>query len=139
MAKKNKGGRPKIPFKPWPNWKKQILKLYSEGASDVEIRGLIIDNMDTACHFDLWERWLKEEQEFSETVKKGRELCEIWWQKNGRQNLTHKTFNATLWYMNMKNRFGWADKQENVITPGKDADGNKMKWTVEVVKAEDKE
>ena len=141
MEIKNKVGRPKIPFKPWPNWKKDILSLYSEGASDVEIRGLIIEKMEeqNSCTWDLWDRWLKEEPEFSETIKKGREFCEIWWQRTGRKELKNKDFSYTGWYMNMKNRFGWRDKQENVITPGEDSNGDKFKWSVEIVKAEDKE
>lgn len=107
------GGRPKEPFIPWDGWEEDIFNLYSEGASDVEIRGLIMDKMGRDTYsVDLWNRWLREEEMFSSTIKKGRELCEVWWQKNGRVNLKDRDFNPTLWYMNMKNRFGWADKKE---------------------------
>lgn len=115
-------GRPKEPFKPWDGWEEDIYSLYKEGASDVEIRCLIIDKMDgrDSCSHGLWERWIEEEEEFSKTIKKGRMFCEEWWQKNGRTNLENRDFNPTLWYMNMKNRFGWRDKNEITGADGKD-------------------
>jgi hypothetical protein len=33
---------------------------------------------------------------------------------------------------------GWSEKKDIGIVPGKDADGNAMKWTVEIVRPEDK-
>lgn len=40
----------------------------------------------------------------------GKALAEAWWLHQGRMHLSTKTpFNHVLWYMNMKNRFGWRD------------------------------
>lgn len=111
----NEGGRPKIGLEIlWEGWYNDILELYSEGASDVEIRALIYHKTKekTKASFGLWERWLEEEEEFFETIKQGRMLSESWWSKTGRKNLSNKDFSYTGWYMNMKNRFGWRDKQE---------------------------
>jgi hypothetical protein len=104
---KHKGGRPKKTLSDLPkNWKQIIVDLKKEGASDVEVR-VALDISD-----DLWKRMIEEIEEFSRTVKKGTDLCEAWWVKAGRTGIKDKTFNAVLWYMNMKNRFGWKDKSE---------------------------
>lgn len=95
----------------WDGWQKSVTDLYANGASDTEIKALIYYNKG---HFseDLWERWLNEEPEFSQTIKNGRLLSKAWWEISGRANLKDKDFSYTGWYMNMKNRFGWRDKTE---------------------------
>lgn len=111
----NEGGRPKIGLEIlWDNWQIDILEMYKVGSSDVEIRALIAEKTDDGikASYNLWDRWLEEEIEFCEIIKKGRLLSEAWWQNQGRTNLKESKFNPTLWYMNMKNRFGWRDKQE---------------------------
>lgn len=112
MENKDKGGRPLKTLKELPEqWYDEVLSLYSEGASDVEIKALIYSWMGSFSN-NLWERWMKDEPQFWETINKGRMLSESWWASSGRKNLQNKDFSYTGWYMNMKNRFGWADKQE---------------------------
>lgn len=109
-------GRPKEDLSSLPkDWYIEVLNEYKEGASDVEIKSLIY-NWRGKFSNDLWDRWIKEEPEFSETIKGGRMLSEAWWAKNGRKNLTNKDFNYTGWYMNMKNRFGWTDRTQTENT-----------------------
>jgi hypothetical protein len=102
----------------WDNWYNDILDLYKEGASDVEIKALIVQktNGKVRASNDLWERWIEEEEQFSETIKIGKLISEAWWNKTGRENLENKDFSFTGWYMNMKNRFGWRDSIETKQT-----------------------
>lgn len=107
----NTVGRPLSPFHLPEGWQDKVLELYKEGASDVEVKALIREMRGTFSN-DLWDRWLEFEEQFSETVKIGKMLSEAWWHKKGRVSLENKDFSYTGWYMNMKNRFNWRDKNE---------------------------
>lgn len=121
-----KAGRPKSILDLPDGWYNDVLDLYKQGASDVEIKALIYQWRGSFSN-DLWDRWYKEESEFSETIKTGRLLSESWWHKSGRINLKDKDFSYTGWYMQMKNRFGWMDKND-ITTNGKDLPGTMIQW-----------
>lgn len=109
-------GRPKKTLKDLPtDWKNGVLALYKEGASDVEAM-VFLSLGDTAFN-----RMIREDPVFRTTIKRGRKMSQSWWENQGRTNLNNRQFSAVLWYMNMKNRFGWRDKQEiDHTTNGKD-------------------
>ena len=88
-----------------------IIELMEQGASQCEVCAEL-----GICEQTLT-RWCKASEgdyipEFSEAIKAGTRLSAAWWERNGRINLQNKEFSYTGWYMNMKNRFGWRDKQE---------------------------
>lgn len=91
-----------------PEYCEQVIPLLKEGYSIEEI-GLELD-----VGYSTIYRWMDEHEAFREAIKRGREFSKAWWLSKGRSKLETKDFSATLWYMNMKNRFGWADKQEIV-------------------------
>jgi hypothetical protein len=105
-------------------WERLILSQMARGASKQEIKAALhISNDQHARWMALPEEGQPDEfQKYRETVKRGDQLCEAWWEKQGRINLSKRQFSPVLWYMNMKNRFGWKDRNEVVNNdPGRDA------------------
>ena len=107
---KAKAGR-KEPFgrptKYEPAWMdRALLDLMSEGASIIEVAAAL------QVHPDTIYEWAKTKQDFSVTFQNGKRLSQAWWEKKGRVNLENTSFQTGLWYANMKNRFGWRDKQD---------------------------
>ena len=94
------------PTKYKPSMCKVVIDLMQEGDSQQEVLAVLDISNDT------FYRWKKENEEFSETIKRGVQLSQGWWERQGRVSLKDREFNYTGWYMNMKNRFKWADKQE---------------------------
>jgi len=58
--------------------------------------------------------WRKVHPEFDKACSEGEETALLWWENKGREGMTGKIsgFNAAVWIFNMKNKFGWRDKQE---------------------------
>lgn len=89
-----------------PEMCEEVIPLLATGASIEEI------GLELGCGYSTVKQWMAEKPEFADAIKRGRELSHGWWCKQGTKNLENKEFSATLWYMNMKNRFGWKDKTE---------------------------
>ena len=100
------------PTKYKPEHCDRIIALMKEGASIEEIC-LELD----ICKQTIY-NWFDNHPELLDAKKKGEDFSKGWWMKQGRTNLKDKEFNYTGWYMNMKNRFGWADKQQTDVTTG---------------------
>jgi hypothetical protein len=100
------------PSKYDPKYCQTVIDLMSEGAS---IEELVLEL--GICKQTIY-NWQQEHPDFLDAIKTGVELSEGWWKREGRKALRDKDFSYTGWYMNMKNRFGWADKQQTDITTG---------------------
>lgn len=102
-------GRPKITTADFgSDWEEHCYRLAAVGCSDLEIRVQALDGI----YHETFERLMKEDPHFFEVLTKCKQMCENWWKTQGRINLENGKFSPTLWYMNMKNRFGWKDKQD---------------------------
>ncbi len=87
-------------------WAKQIIDLYTDGASDAEVAASL------KVTIKEYYRQLAENAVFRQLVEFGRTLSQAYWEKLARQNVTNKQFNTPLWTFYMKNKFAWADKSE---------------------------
>lgn len=88
------------------DWKEIIEKEMTEGASITEISASL------GIHRDTLYQMIKKFPEFREAIEYGKMLSEAWWLRQGRINLQTRGFNAVLWIMNMKGRFGWRDSPD---------------------------
>lgn len=101
------GGRPKIKTSDFmEDWQTIVLEQMSAGASRQEVYGLLDISEKTFA------RLMADDTEFYRTIKRGERLSMAWWERVGREHLQDKTFNYVGWYMNMKNRFNWKDKND---------------------------
>jgi len=98
------------------NWKSTIIDMSSKGASNKEV--LAVLGLTKRMH-DKLIQMAKEENpdektlKYAEICERAGELCEAWWTQTGREGLTlGKGFNSHLYFMNMKNRFGWGDNMK---------------------------
>ena len=119
-------GRPKKTLDCLPNgWQDKMIAIGTEGGSEVEMRVML------GISEDVWYRFKDEEPEFTQTVKKAKDLCQIWWERHGRgMAMGEKEGNATVWIFNMKNRFKWTDRVEQ---DNKSSDGSFRPTTINLV------
>lgn len=112
MAKRKEPLLPKGKIHKWnspymPDILDKIPDLYKNGEADVEVA------VNIGISKDTFYRWLKEIPDFAKAVHVGRSLSEKWWLEMGREGVMGiRKVQATIWFANMKNRFGWKDQVE---------------------------
>ena len=102
------------PTKYRPEMCDKVIELMKEWAALVEVCAEL-DICEDTLH-----DWKKTNKDFSESISRWVQLSHSWWVKHGRKQLENPKFQHQLWYMNMKNRFKWADKQEITWADWKD-------------------
>ncbi len=79
---------------------------YEAGASDAEVMKIM------KCTAKQFEKRYAENTEFRTFIDVGRMMAKAWWYEQARLNLQNKSFQGSLWFTNMRNRYGWSDKPE---------------------------
>lgn len=97
-----------------PEYDQRIIEVMSTGASLVEFVAQIGVTRETAYE------WARVHSSFSYAFTRARELCQAWWERQGRTHLEDefsdgagKKFNDRLWNKNMACRFrdDWAENK----------------------------
>jgi polyhydroxyalkanoate synthesis regulator phasin len=85
----------------------RALEIYAEGGFDVQICAELKISTKT------YKEWRNQFPEWDEMHHLGQVLSETWWIKQAVKHLAtdkNTTFNSTLWYMIMRNKFNWGDR-----------------------------
>lgn len=118
MAEKKPTGRPSLYD---PSYCQRLIKHMEGGLSFESFAGVVLVTRST-----IYE-WVDQFPEFSDAKKVGTEASRLFWERvgvfymvNGQTQRNDKgeivktkdeSLNAAVWVFNMKNRFGWRDKQ----------------------------
>lgn len=103
-------GRPRVtPSMKSENWKDQLIKLGSIGASEVEMRAALNKMSD-----GLWYALKERDEQFLRTVEYANELSQAWWEKLIRESIYDSKLNFKLVQLVMRNRFKWDSKERAV-------------------------
>jgi len=78
----------------------RVLELAAEGCGKVEIAAALFVSRKTL------DSWAKSHPEFREALNRAKDLEYAWWLGVGRTKQFDKTWNATSWALQMRNRFG---------------------------------
>jgi hypothetical protein len=78
----------------------RVLELAAEGCGKIEIAAALLVSRKTL------DAWAKAHPEFREAMSRAKDLEYAWWLGVGRTKQFDKTWNATSWALQMRNRFG---------------------------------
>jgi hypothetical protein len=110
---------------------RRVSNLFDEGGSIAEVSRMMGISRSTFRSWTDGTDMLK--KPFREIVKLGLEAAEAWWLQQGRENIDNRSFNNSLWSLNMVNRYSWNSNKKE------ERKEIEYKGTVEVKKAVDVE
>ncbi len=93
------------------DWVEQIMDMFAQGLSQAEVAARFPVKPGKKITWKIYEHWL-DKPDFREIIEDGLFLSLAWWEREGRTNIGNRQFNAVLWYMQMKNRYGYRDRIE---------------------------
>ncbi len=82
-----------------PAYCERVLELAAEGCGKAEIAAALAVSSKTLT------AWMKLHEEFREAMTRAKELEYAWWLAAGRKGQFMRTWNATGWALQMRNRF----------------------------------
>lgn len=112
---KKKTGRPPKTLEDLPeNWEEIVMLGSLAGKFEEQIkRDILIAGGENLKSMNmLWAKLKEREPDFREAVKKGELLRKAWWLDKAQKGINTTFFNTALWFIVMKNCFGWKDKTE---------------------------
>jgi len=80
------------------------IELMQKGASHREVASRLMISRST------YYRWRRDKDDFHDAIEMGYIYSCAWRERQGRINLCNKNFNYRLWFINMRNRFGWSSR-----------------------------
>ena len=90
---------------------RRVSNLFDAGGSIAEVSRMMGISRSTFHAWIVGTDALK--KPFREIVSLGKEASEAWWLQQGRENIDNRSFNNSLWALNMVNRFSWnSNKKE---------------------------
>lgn len=116
-----------------PEYCDTVIELGREGKSKAQIAA----NLDVSR--DTIDEWCKVHPEFSDAIKRARELSLSWWEDQGQQGIwAGKLFNANAYGLQVRNRFP-EEYKEKVIQEQTGPDGGPQQHEVVSASASDEE
>jgi hypothetical protein len=93
----------------------RVLELAAEGCGKAEIAAALSISRKTL------NAWIKAHGEFREAMNRAKELEYAWWLAAGRKGQFLKTWNATSWALQMRNRFSGHFRDRTVVVRGEES------------------
>lgn len=112
MAKR--GRKPKTVADLPDNWKEIVILLSLEGKFEEQIKTALClsKGREVKSINRIWYALQERDSEFRETLKKADVFRKSYWLDLAQKGVRTTFFNTGLWFIVMKNCFGWKDKTE---------------------------